>query len=116
METQDRREFVRSLALGASAAVVIAPGASRADDPKPKDKEPEKKTEPKPEEAARTEVDARMELILARFGKQLDADARKAVRSEIEGHVRRAEALRKIKLDNGDEPFPVFIPFRGSED
>ena len=58
METQDRREFVRSLALGASAAVVIAPGASRADDPKPKDKEPEKKTEPKPEEAARTEVDA----------------------------------------------------------
>lgn len=101
---KNRRDFVRTLALGlgASAATVAPPttNPSRADEPKPK------------EEAARTEADARMELVLARFGKRLDAEARAAVRSEVEAIVRRAEQLRKVPLDNGDGPFPVFTPYR----
>jgi hypothetical protein len=109
MSSQHRRDFVRSLALGASAAALAAPAARGADDEKAKEKKDEKKDEvPKP----KTEADARMELVLARYGNQLDEAARKSVRSEVESHVRRAEALRKIPLDNGDGPFPVFHPYR----
>ena len=92
-----RRDFVRVLAFGAPALVLSEPGAL-ADDP--------------PKEAKKTEADARMELVLARFGKHLDEAARKSVRSEVEMIVRRAETLRKFELDNGDGPSPVFQPYR----
>jgi hypothetical protein len=99
-----RRGFARALA----AAAVVAPGAL-ADDPK--------KDEEKPKEAPRPpdEVDARMALLLARFGKhaQLDDQAREAIRRDVAAAVRRGEALRKVPLGNGDGPFPVFHPYRG---
>jgi hypothetical protein len=106
-----RRDFVRSLTIGASAAALGAPAALRADEPK---KDEPKKNEPKKPEPAKTEADARMELVLARFGKQkeLDADALKAVRAEIGQITRRAESLRKFALENGDGPHPVFHPYR----
>lgn len=106
-----RRSFVRGLALGASASALLVPASARADDPKPdeKGKDDDKKDEaPKPP----TEVEARIAIIEARFGKQLDDDARKSVRAEIQSIVRRAEGLRKFELDNGDGPFPVFTPYR----
>jgi hypothetical protein len=90
-----RRAFVTALAL-------TAPCAARADDaPEP------------PKEKPPTEADARMQLILARFGPQLDEAARKTVRAEVESLTRRAQALRQFALDNGDGPFPVFQPYRG---
>jgi hypothetical protein len=106
-EPSPRRDFLRSLALGASAGALAAPGALRADEPKPKDDKPKEEAP-----APKTEVDARMDLVLARFGKHLDDDARKAVRGELESIVRRAESLRKIPLTNGDGPYPVFRPYR----
>jgi hypothetical protein len=30
----------------------------------------------------------------------------------VESIVRRGEQLRKFALTNGDEPFPVFTPYR----
>ena len=56
--------------------------------------------------------------IVARFGKlaRLDDAARAAVRTEVAGIVRRGEALRKVSLDNGDGPFPVFHPYRAPLD
>ncbi len=99
-----RRDFVRGLALSVPAVALSGPGAL-ADDP-PKDEKKGEETPPK------TEADARMDLVLARFGKHLDEAARKSVRSEVEMIVRRAEALRKFELDNGDGPFPVFQPYR----
>ena len=89
-----RRDFVRTaVALAAPAAVVKA-------------------DEPNPAEPLKTEVEARMELVVARFGPQLDDEARKKVRGEVEEIVRRAKALRAFALDNGDGPFPVFQPYR----
>jgi hypothetical protein len=100
-EPSHRRDFVRALALG---AVVVTPAL--ADDPK----KPEDKEKPKPPD----EVEARMAIVLARFGKhaQLDDKARETIKREIAGIVRRGEALRKIPLGNGDGPFPVFHPYR----
>ena len=104
MDKPHRRDFVRALAFGVPAAALTSAGA-RAGDP-PKEAKNAEETKPK------TEADARMELVLARFGNHLDEAARKSVRSEVELIVRRAEALRKFELDNGDGPFPVFQPYR----
>lgn len=101
-----RRDFVRGLGLTALAApAVLADDTStrKADDAKPADA-----PAPKPP----TEAEARMQLVLARYGKQLDEPARRAVRREIDAITARAEALRKFALDNGDGPFPVFHPYR----
>jgi hypothetical protein len=114
MPDSHRRDFVRSLALGASAGLIATPRV-RADDDKdkPASKPDDKPKDDKPkDEAPRNEVDARMDLIVARFGKHLDEAARKTVRAEVQAHVRRAEALRKFSLTNGDEPYPVFTPYR----
>ncbi len=108
-DQQSRRHFVRTLTLGASAATLSAPGELAAEDDVKKDEPP--KTEPAP-----SETDARMDLILARFGKHLDADARQKVRAAVEGIVHRAEGLRQFPLTNGDGPFPVFTPYRAPLD
>ena len=104
-----RRDFARSAAAVASAAALAAQAELLADD------KPKHKDEPKHDDstATETETDARMSYILARFGGHLDPSARKTIRAEIDGLVRRSEALRKLSLDNGDGPFPVFRPYRG---
>ena len=101
MPDSNRRDFVRSAALGVALS---APVVLLADDEKPKDKGDASKPP--------TEAEARMSYVLARFGGHLDEAARKSVRAEIDGLVGRAEALRKLPLDNGDGPFPVFRPYR----
>jgi hypothetical protein len=107
MSTEDilnRRRFVRNLAVAAPAALLIP--AAAADEPKV-DKPAE------PAKAPETEVDARMALIIQRYGKRLDAAALKSVRSDVESQVHRAERLRKFPLDNGDGPVSVFAPYLG---
>lgn len=101
-----RRDFARALALAAVAAPTVL-----GDEPK-KDaaKDQPKPGPPKPPD----EVEARMAIVLARYGKhtQLDDKARAAIRDEIAGIVRRGETLRKVPLGNGDGPFHVFHPYR----
>ena len=99
-----RRDFVKTLALGASAAALTSPTCPGAD-------APEFVGPPKPE-AIPTEVEARMSLVTSRFGTLLDEGRRKAVEARVTAIVRRAEALRKFELDNGEGPFPVFTPYR----
>lgn len=99
----DRREFLRALALGGPAGLgaAVLPTTLVAE-------EPEKSDTGNPP----SEVDARVALILARFGDQLDDEARRAIRDDIATQVRRSESLRKLSLDNGTGPFPVFTPYR----
>ena len=111
-----RRDFVRSLALGAAAtATVVLPLSqpAEADEPKVEAKKADKPAEPA-KKADPTEADARMDLVLARFGKhkQLDDKAKATIRAEIAGLVHRAEALRKLPISNGEGPFPVFQAYR----
>lgn len=97
-----RRDFVRTLALGAAGLVACPP--VQADDPKPDDD---------PAEARRkAEVEARMDLVLARYGEKLDEEARQSIRKDVEATVRRGERMRKFALENGDGPFPIFRPYR----
>lgn len=100
-----RRLFVRRLA-GVGALGTLArqsPGGSALTQ--------EPGDEPKPD-PLNAEVEARLALVLARYPSQLDEAARKTIRDDIRQLVRRGQRLRAFALENGDEPLPVFAPFR----
>lgn len=63
-------------------------------------------------EASEREIDARLAVVLARFGDRLDDAGRAAIRSRIAEQREQAAELRAVKLQNGDEPDSVFAPFR----
>src|SRR4051794_2347227 len=105
-----RRDFLRDITatLGSTAAVgVTGAGLARGDEP-PASKPGAATADP----SITAEVDARMALIVARFGDRIDSKARETVRGQVERHVKRGRSLRNFKLENGDGPFPVFTPFR----
>ena len=58
------------------------------------------------------DVDARLAVVLARFGDRLDDAGRATVRARIVAQLAEAAALRAVPLQNGDEPDFVFAPFR----
>ena len=108
-----RREFARSLAalaaiplLGAgktrAEAEVVAPGAETLSTmlfSMPQGQAPEK---PLPEAEALAEV-ARIQ-----YGKYLNDDQMAEIKRSLSGRFRGAEAMKKTKLANGDEPAFIF--------
>lgn len=58
------------------------------------------------------EVDRLAGLILDRFGDRLTEQQRVEVKKSVETIVDNAVKMREIRLENSDEPFTVFIPFR----
>ena len=53
------------------------------------------------------------ELIRQRYGHRLTAAELEEVRKGVLGVARMTATLRTVRLENGDEPFSVFIPYRG---
>jgi hypothetical protein len=100
---EPRRHFIRSLAAG-TALALAGSRTSAQDQPARQDEGLD------PFDA---EVDARMDLILARYGSKLDEAAREAVREDVRGLVRRGTRLKEFALDNGDGPALVFRAYRG---
>lgn len=96
-----RREFGGALAVaGIAAASTVAqePPAEEAPGTK-KDDRPDKKKDDHPPEA-----DALADFVIARYGKHLDKDQRKVVRSDAADMIKIGAALRAIRLVNADEP------------
>ena len=60
-------------------------------------------------------VEARLALARASSGLNLDAVEAEAVRRQIARSLARARALRRVPLENGDEPDIVFVPFLGDD-
>ena len=54
-------------------------------------------------------------IIKERYGERLSDDELAEVKKGVEKIVEAAEKLREIRLENGDEPFFVFKPYRGEE-
>jgi hypothetical protein len=54
-------------------------------------------------------------IIKERYGERLSDDELAEVKKGVEKIVEAAEKLREIRLENGDEPFFVFRPYRGEE-
>ncbi len=54
-------------------------------------------------------------IIKERYGERLSDDELAEVKKGVEKIVEAAEKLREVRLENGDEPFFVFKPYRGEE-
>ena len=65
--------------------------------------------------ASKTEADLRFAMVEGRYGDRLDADQLQAVRKTVETIVEAAQALRSVRLDHSDEPFPLFKAHRGDD-
>jgi hypothetical protein len=58
------------------------------------------------------EIELLLALVRQRYGAQLSAEQLDGVCQGVAGIVKLARALRPIRLDNADEPWPPFVPFR----
>ena len=54
-------------------------------------------------------------IVRKRYGDRLNDDELEEVRKGVDALVEAAESLRAVKLENGDEPFSVFTPYRGKD-
>jgi len=54
-------------------------------------------------------------MIRERYGERLSEEELAEVKKGVDRIVEAAEKLREIRLENGDEPFFVFRPYRGDE-
>jgi hypothetical protein len=54
-------------------------------------------------------------MVRDRYGDRLGPEELEGVRKGVEAVVEAAEALRSVKLENSDEPFSVFKPYRRGE-
>jgi hypothetical protein len=84
-----RREFA-GLAVATTVPLLLAPTIEAA---------------PLQTQPVSTEVQALADLIRARYGKHLDEDQLKRVRTRIEGLVRAADRLRKVTVGQDDPAF-----------
>lgn len=62
-----------------------------------------------------SESDHLFNIIKERYGERLSDDELAEVKKGVEKIVEAAEKLREVRLENGDEPFFVFRPYRGEE-
>ncbi len=66
-------------------------------------------SESKPENR---EVETLFQLVSDRYGGRLDAEQLEEVKKGVEAIAEAAQALRAVKLENGDEPLSIFTPYR----
>ena len=64
------------------------------------------------DETTNKEVDERFNIVKRLYGDRLTSEELAEVRKGVESIVEAAESLRAVKLENGDEPFSVFVPYR----
>lgn len=58
------------------------------------------------------DVEALFRMVRDRYGDRLDAEQLEEVKQGVEAISEAAQALRAVKLENGDEPLSTFTPYR----
>jgi hypothetical protein len=98
-----RREFLKLVGLAGLTTTLGAPAQAMAQAAKsmatPADTTKAAAPEPPSDDAK-----ALASIIQRRYGKYLDADQMKDVTDELDGRIKAGQALRAVKLANGDEP------------
>jgi hypothetical protein len=61
------------------------------------------------------DADALFELVKGRYGDRLTPEQLDDIRKSVAEAAERSEKLRSVPLENGDEPFSVFTPFRAED-
>ena len=64
------------------------------------------------DEATEREVEERFNTVKRLYGDRLDDKQLEGVRTGVETIVRASQAVSAVRLENGDEPFSVFVPYR----
>ena len=59
-----------------------------------------------------SEAETLFSLVKEKYGDRLAPDELEEVRKVLERIVESSQELREFKLDNWDEPFSVFKPYR----
>ena len=62
--------------------------------------------------SSQREAELMFNVVRERYGDRLDDEQLEEVRKGVEGIFEAAESLREIKLENADEPFSLFVPYR----
>ena len=113
MHTSDdlisRREFNRIVTLGGTGALLPASAAAEMEKAAT---DPEGSAEMPAEEeglsaAEQSEVKAKYEAVLRKWGTRLSDDERKRVRQVIVSHQRLLQPVRAFVVENSDAPAPV---------
>ncbi|MCW4048814.1 MAG: hypothetical protein NWE89_03670 [Candidatus Bathyarchaeota archaeon] len=63
-----------------------------------------------------TEAETLFKLVEQKYGDKLTEEELEEVKKGVERIVEASMELRKVKLENGDEPFSIFKPYRGDEE
>jgi hypothetical protein len=58
------------------------------------------------------ESETLLALIKQRYSERLTPAELEEVRKGVDGIAQAASALRSVALENGDEPFSIFMPYR----
>ncbi|MDE0189699.1 MAG: hypothetical protein OXN80_11400 [bacterium] len=64
------------------------------------------------DEATNQDVEERFNTVKRLYGDRLDEKQLEGVRTGVETIVRASQAVSAVRLENGDEPFSVFAPYR----
>ena len=56
-----------------------------------------------------------LELVKKRYGDRLTEEQIEAVEKQVKNNLDTAEKLRAVELENADEPYNVFKPYRRAE-
>lgn len=60
----------------------------------------------------REEAEILFDLVRTRYGERLTEDQLAEVKEGVDRIAETVTSLRRVRLENWDEPFSVFIPFR----
>jgi hypothetical protein len=105
--TTSRRAFARTLATMAAAPALL-PAAALGQTAAPAAATPAPTPVPTPE-APSSVAEALTEVVRIRWGKHLSGEQLGEVAKAIDGRLKGAEAMKKVKLTNADEPDVVFF-------
>ncbi len=56
-----------------------------------------------------------LELVKKRYGNRLTDEQIAEVEKQLKKNLETAESLRSVELENGDEPYNIFKPYRREE-
>ena len=108
--TVTRREF--GMTAVTAAGLALAPGWLGAATPQEKPATGNAETAAPPAEAPSAEAVALAGIVKLRYGDRLDGAALKEITRGLDGGLKGAAALRKVPLENSDEPAFIFRAWR----
>ena len=106
--TTSRRRFAQTLAA-AAAAPALLPAAALAQAAAPAPSPAPTPTPVPTPEAPSSAAEALTEVVRIRWGKHLTGEQLESIAKSIDGRLKGAEAMKKVKLTNADEPDVVFF-------